>query len=240
RTKVTMVAVPQVRDRIVTTPDGRLLRRVGSSCHPLVGESLARFVRSQEDRPGEDRALPVVDASEFDVHLVNRALASEGRRAVRRDGVLRALVDLGVATPPDPPAGVSVLAAAALLFAREPMNFVSGATVQAVRRTGVGPGPGPLQNRVELSGPLPEVLDSVLEFVDANTQRYQAVVGTHRETIAEYPPAVMREAVLNALAHRDYSLQGATVDLTVWDDRIEIRSPGSLPGHITIENMREE
>ena len=45
---------------------------------------------------------------------------------------------------------------------------------------------------------------------------------------------------MNALAHRDYGLKGATVDITVWDDRIEVRSPGPLPGHITIDNMRDE
>lgn len=51
---------------------------------------------------------------------------------------------------------------------------------------------------------------------------------------------MLREALLNALAHRDYGLRGATVDVTIWDDRIEIRSPGSLPGPITLENMRVE
>ena len=41
---------------------------------------------------------------------------------------------------------------------------------------------------------------------------------------------------MNALAHHDYGLDGATTDVTVWDDRIEVRSPGPLPGHITIGN----
>ncbi|MCE2530377.1 MAG: hypothetical protein J4G11_11015 [Acidimicrobiia bacterium] len=50
----------------------------------------------------------------------------------------------------------------------------------------------------------------------------------------------MREAVANALAHRDYGLVGATVDVTVWDDRVEVTSPGPLPGHITSQNMRTE
>ena len=64
--------------------------------------------------------------------------------------------------------------------------------------------------------------------------------GLLREPIPEYPRAVVREALLNALAHRDYGLVGTTVDVTVWDDRIEIRSPGPLAGHITVDNMREE
>ena len=65
-------------------------------------------------------------------------------------------------------------------------------------------------------------------------------MGSRREIIPEYPLEVLREAVVNALAHRDYWLGGATVDITVWDDRVEVTSPGPLPGHITVENMRAE
>ncbi len=118
--------------------------------------------------------------------------------------------------------------------------YVKAAAVQVVRRVGVGPGPGPVSAREDIEGPIPTLLEQSLAFIDRHTSHHEAVVGTHRETFAEYPPAVLREAILNALAHRDYGLAGATVDVTIWDDRIEIRSPGSLPGHITTENMRSE
>jgi ATP-dependent DNA helicase RecG len=65
-------------------------------------------------------------------------------------------------------------------------------------------------------------------------------VAETREVIPEYPVAVLREAILNALAHRDYALTGSTVDISVWDDRIEIKSPGGLPGHISLDNIRDE
>lgn len=48
---LTVVAVPEIRERIVTTTDGRLLRRVGSDCQPLRGDAMARFVRERENRP---------------------------------------------------------------------------------------------------------------------------------------------------------------------------------------------
>ena len=238
--ELTVCAVPEVRGRIVTTPDGRLLRRVGGDSQPLRGDAMARFVREREHRAGEDEPLAVVDVSAFDLAAVNQALAADGRPAVARDGVERALTDLGVAVAAAPPLGPRVLRAALVLFASEPRGHVRGAAVQLVRREGVGPGPGPSSAREECAGPLAHTVDCCLRFVAAHTRRFEVVAGSRREALPEYPEPVLREAVVNALGHRDYGLAGATVDITAWDDRIEVRSPGPLPGHISLENMRTE
>lgn len=242
-TELTVVAVPEVRGHIVTTTDGRLLRRVGSENQPLRGDALGRFVRAREQRSGEDEPALRVNLEDLDHNLINSALARDGRAAVRRwtaASLLRALVDLGVAELADPSLDPQVLRAAVVLFARHPTRYVKAASVQVVRRIGVGPGPGPVSAREDIEGPIPVMLDRAISFIGRQTSHFQAVVGTHRETFAEYPQAVLREALLNALAHRDYFLTGATVDITIWDDRLEIHSPGSLPGHITPENIRNE
>jgi ATP-dependent DNA helicase RecG len=240
---LTLVAIPEVRGRIVTTPDGRLLRRTGSDNQPLRGDALGRFVREREDRPGEDEPVANLDFADLDRATINRVLASEQRpllRGAQPSQVSKALVDLGVAEIVDPALDPVITRSAALLFAHKPSKYVKAATIQVVRRTGVGPGPSPVSAREDLDGPIPELLDRALAFIEKHTGRHEAVIGTHRESFPEYPAEVLREAILNALAHRDYDLVGATVDVTLWDDRIEIKSPGSLPGHITPENMRDE
>jgi ATP-dependent DNA helicase RecG len=237
---VIAVAVPEVRRRIVTTADGRLLRRVGSEIHPLVGDQLARFVREREEVPGEEEAVPRVSADDFDLTLMNHALTMDGRAPVSPVEYLRALVDLDVAVPQPAPADPKVTVAAIVLFAKDPRRFVSGASVQLVRRTGVGPGAGPTEAREELSGPVSTLVDACVAFISAHTKRYQVIIGTRRTVWLEYPEEVLREGLLNAFAHRDYGRQGTTVDVTIWDDRVEIRSPGGLPGPITLENIREE
>ena len=134
-----------------------------------------------------------------------------------------------------------IFTAAALLFARDPRGFVPGAAVQLVRRVGKGPGPvGPVSDRGDCYGPFESVVACCMEFIARHTRRFESVSGVYRETVTEYPEAAVREAVVNALAHRDYGLTGATVDITVRDDRVEFHSPGPLPGHITVENMRAE
>ena len=123
-------------------------------------------------------------------------------------------------------------------LAYQPRDFIRGAAVQLVRR--VGGGPGPATAREECSAPLAATVDCCLRFISDHTRHVEAVTGSRREILPEYPQAVLREAIVNAVAHRDYGLQGSTVDISIWDDRIEIHSPGPLPGHITIENMRTE
>ena len=241
--RLTISAVPEVRGRIATTPDGRLLRRVGGDSQPLRGDALARFVRERELRSGEDEPLARTSADSFDVDAIDAALQAEGRSSMAlasEADVLRALSDLGVATPAAPPLATQVLRAAAILFTEDPRQALRGAAVQLARRAGAGTGPGPAVARAECAGPFAETVQCCLEFIAEHTSQAEVVAGVRRETLPAYPVAALREAVVNALAHRDYNLGGATVDITVWDDRVEVRSPGPLPGHVTEDNMRAE
>ncbi|MYK88316.1 MAG: hypothetical protein F4018_08190 [Acidobacteria bacterium] len=200
--ELTVCAVPEIRGRIVTTPDGRLLRRVGGDSQPLRGDAMARFVRDREHRAGEDEPLAIVDLLAFDLAAVNQALAADGRPAVTADGIERALTDLGVAVPAAPPLKSRVLRAAQVLFASDPRKSVCGAAVQLMRRAGVDPGPGPSSAREECAGPLADTMDCCLRFVAAHTRQFETVTGSRREALSEYPELVLREAIVNALAHR--------------------------------------
>lgn len=239
-----VVEVPEIRGRIVTTPNGRLLRRVGGDSQPLQGDALAMFVRDRCSRAAEEEPLSRrFDPFDFDLNSVNSLFARLGRPEVDHAGLAQALADLhlaefeGVGSRDDAPV---VLTAAAVLFAKDPRRYVPAASVRLRRCLGVGPGPGPVEDDHECYGPLVSVVECCDAFVRRHTRSFEVVTGMFRDSIPEYPTAVVREAVLNALAHRDYGLDGATVDITVWDDRIEVRSPGSLPGHITVDNMRAE
>ena len=239
-TELTVTSVPEIRDRVVTTPNGRLLRRVGGDCQPLRGDALTRFVKQRTERSGEEEFVPGFDPSMIDRRALDEALDADSRPKAGEADVVRALTGFGVAARTESRSAPSVMTAALVLFGDEPDSIVSGARVQLVRRAGTGPRPGPVSAREECTGPVGRVLDCCLDFIAVHTSRHEAVIGKQRELLPEYPVAVLREAVLNALAHRDYGLVGATVDVTIWDDRIEVRSPGPLPGHITVENMRDE
>jgi ATP-dependent DNA helicase RecG len=65
------------------------------------------------------------------------------------------------------------------------------------------------------------------------------ISGLARQESLEYPFDAVRELLVNAVAHRDYNLQGDTIHIHVFSDRLEVHSPGSLPGPVTLENLLE-
>ena len=66
------------------------------------------------------------------------------------------------------------------------------------------------------------------------------LVGLERVEEPEYPVKAVREAIVNAVAHRDYQIRGDEIRLLLFSDRIEFYSPGRLPGHITVDNLVDE
>jgi ATP-dependent DNA helicase RecG len=61
--------------------------------------------------------------------------------------------------------------------------------------------------------------------------------GFRRQDIAEYPEFAYREAIVNAVGHRDYELDGSHIQVRLFADRLEVQSPGGLGGHLTVDNM---
>lgn len=91
-----------------------------------------------------------------------------------------------------------------------------------------------------IEGTIPEMLDSALSFVRANT-RIRTVIGDDgkRNDIPDYPMIAVRETVLNALVHRDYSIhtEGMPIQLRIFSDRLEISNPGGLYGRLSIDML---
>ena len=66
------------------------------------------------------------------------------------------------------------------------------------------------------------------------------VTGLRRKEMLEYPAFAVREALVNSVCHRDYRLSGRKVEIRMYSDRLEVISPGGLPGYITLDNIVEE
>ncbi len=89
----------------------------------------------------------------------------------------------------------------------------------------------------DFSGPLRQVFDGAMAFVLRNLHKRQAGQGVNSIGIPEIPPSVFEELLVNALVHRDY-LISAPIRLFIFDNRINIISPGHLPNNLTVAKMR--
>ena len=89
----------------------------------------------------------------------------------------------------------------------------------------------------EITGYLPLLVEDVLKFIKRNTRHAIHVEGTKHAEAWEFPPAALREAVINALVHADYAQRGAPLRVAIFDNRIEIDNPGGLPPGLTLEEI---
>ena len=127
-----------------------------------------------------------------------------------------------------------VTVAGMLLFGNVPQRFLPQSAIKLVRFKGTDPG-GDFIDRKEAVGNLPDLIEQAIGFVQRNTRQGAKISGIKRIDIPEYLPEVVREAIVNAVLHRDYSIRTAYISVFIFDDRLEIRSPGGLPNATALE-----
>lgn len=125
-----------------------------------------------------------------------------------------------------------------LLFGRDPQRWHRSGVIIAVRYAGVTMADSFV--REEITGTLPEQIRNAERFVVENMRRGTRLMGLERVEETEYPVEAIREAIVNAVAHRDYQIRGDEIRVLMFSDRIEFYSPGRLPGHITVKNLVDE
>ncbi|SMC29402.1 Putative ATP-dependent DNA helicase recG C-terminal [Clostridium acidisoli DSM 12555] len=89
-----------------------------------------------------------------------------------------------------------------------------------------------------ICGRLQDIAEQTLVVLKNNIKSPSVIKDLRREEKEEYPITVLREAIVNSLVHRNYSIEGSKIRIFMFDDRIEFHSPGKLPNTVTIEKMK--
>lgn len=126
--------------------------------------------------------------------------------------------------------------AGVLMFAEQPEWIVPQFVVKMIRYPGNRIHETDYIDTEDFSGPLPKVFDGALAFVMRNLHKVQAGRGVNAPGKPEIPESVFEELLVNALVHRDY-LVSAPIRLFIFDNYIEIISPGHLPNNLTVEKI---
>lgn len=127
--------------------------------------------------------------------------------------------------------------AGVLLFAERPEWIKPQFIVKAARYPGNEIHISDYRDMEDFSGPLPRIFEDTTAFIMRNLHKVQAGRGVNTLGIPEIPGVVCEELLVNALMHRDY-LINAPIRIFIFDNRIEIISPGSLPNSLTIEKIK--
>ena len=139
--------------------------------------------------------------------------------------------------------------AALMLFGKDPSRFLPQAKIDAAAYFGKEKDydakarrtlRGPILPLREADGSLlaPGLVEQAVDFIAENIETARLVDGVRREGRWDYPREVLREVVVNAIVHRDYSLSGTDIELSIYADRLEVVSPGRLANGITPNRMR--
>ena len=122
-----------------------------------------------------------------------------------------------------------------LLFSSEPEDYIQGAVIKCARFKG-----NEMDEFIDprmITGSLFSQIEETIAFFKKNVKRSAKIEGVYRKEEYEYPEKAIREAVVNAVCHRDYSRKGADIKFAIFDDRIEITSPGGLLPQISISDL---
>ena len=209
-------------------------QRIGSSIRKMDGDAELRLAQRRGQarfRWFDEQPVPGTGFGTLNPVLWGPLLSAEGAAAPEL-----ALEKMGLLASDEH--GTSRATVAGILLCTDaPDQWLPGACIVATRYRGTDRASGQIDAQV-VSGPLDRQIAQALAFARRN-MRVAAHKDPAREDMPQYSERALFEALVNAAVHRDYSIRGSRIRLSMYDDRLELRSPGSLPNTLTVESMGE-
>ena len=187
----------------------------------------------------ESTVLPQISVDQLDRDLViqyNRAISSNTAEKIFRSPA-ETLHARGLAVADASGKKFHPTAGALLLFGPRPADRFPQCEILADAYDDIHVSGKP-KGQTTINGPIPRALELALSFVDQHTFHPHRVVGLNNVRLNEYPTAALREALVNAVAHRSYEDSSRKTFLRVLKDRVEISSPGYPPKPLTLARLR--
>lgn len=192
-------------------------------------QELLRLFQAIESLYDDETPLPRLTLTDLDLDALDRYLEATGQEELKSNRE-RLLMNWGLLSGGHPTISGIVL------LGREPQRHLPFAQINAARFPGTESSVEP-SDRKDLTGRLLDVIDQAERFLDLHLRIPHAIHGFEPEPRPELPKEALREAIVNAVAHRDYTVRGS-VRLFIFDDRIEVHTPGKPLNTVDEEAMR--
>jgi ATP-dependent DNA helicase RecG len=215
--------------------DGRYLLRVRDQNLPFPADQIAVLKRARAGGQYERQFVHEARFEDLDPHLLARFAHHLGDPRPAEDILYRdyRLVDFQNGR-------ARLTLAALLLFATDPLRWHPRPGIDFVKFEGTERRYGPELNvvrRARIERPLFNLIDEAFALIKEHVRERTVLHDLLFVEQFEYPAFAWQEAIINAVAHRDYSLTGTPIEVWMFDDRLEVRSPGDLPGPVTLERL---
>ncbi len=214
--------------------DGRYLLRVDDENVPFPARDIEAMKEGKRRRVTETRFVSEATLGDLDLTLVNRLAERLGVQASPQDLLSRYRLTEGRN-------GKTALTfAALLLFGKDPGRWHPRCGIDFVKYEGAERRVGAELNivkRERIEAPLALLIEKAYETIRPHVRERQRLVDLFFEERLEYPSFAWQEAIVNAVAHRDYRYEGLGIEVWMFDDRLEIRSPGELVEPVTLDRL---
>ena len=224
-------------DTIHCTTQGKYFIRVGSTKQSPTQQELLRLFQKRrmiafDELPVFQAGIASIDVGKVDAYLQRLGVSPldiEDGDATRND-----LLNLSILSPvnPDHPTLAGYLA-----FGRHPQKIYPAYAIMAGAYAGEDVTAATVREK-EITGAIDDLIEDAMAFLKLTLpQTSRLLDGVRREDCYRYPIEALREAVVNAVAHRDYTISGSAIRLFVFANRVEIHSPGGLCNTMTLQSL---
>ncbi len=209
--------------------------RVGSSKREMSPELLARIFQQRSMVRlirFDEQLVPQTTREAISPELKARFLRGDSFANLAEITQLKKLYLIGN----DESGELRLTVSGVLLLTARPADYLSSAYIQCVAYSGTERNAEYQVDAQDCDGPVDEQIRHAFNFVKRN-MRVEAVKRPGRIDIPQYDLAAVFEAIVNAVAHRDYAMHGARIRLHLFADRLELSTPGGLPNSLTVDSM---
>jgi ATP-dependent DNA helicase RecG len=229
---VLVVQVPRGEERPYCTNRGVHYVRAFSGRRQAAREELLRLFQASQSLLADEQVVSGASLADLDHSYFERFLLQAFGKRLEDFHVTgeKLLQNLRLARDDRP------TLAGLLLFGREVERFLPFAQINAAQFAGTELADAPA-DRKDITGKLADQLEGALRFLRAHLIVRHQIEGIQPERHPELPEEALREAIVNALVHRDYTVRGP-IRLLLFEDRLEVHSPGCPPNTLDVEAMK--
>jgi len=237
--RLLLLHIQESIDQIIRTTKESTWLRIGDRSREMLGEDLKNLEYAKNARHYEDELNQDATMEDLDEEIIAKYVSIVGGEDLPVEQILRAR---GFIKKKD---GNEYLTnAAVLLFSKNVYQFYPNCRIRFLRYDGTFAQVGTKINIVRdttVEEPILKIIDKAKGFIASQLREFTMLNPQTGKFIIvpEYPEFAWQEGIVNAVTHREYAMSGSYIKVSMYDDRLEIESPGKLPNIVTVDNIRD-